>query len=113
MRMSKATTATMISIVGAATATLVGIARPPRATSPMTLWAMRTSTNMAVGVPFLNTAPFGSRTLPSWAGHLTATVIGFGFLRGAGLGWTMRLGVLLRSTTAAGLPSAASGVGYR
>src|ERR1700726_4014054 len=49
----------------------------------------------------------------TWAGRHIATATGTGLARGAGLGLTMLLGVLLRSTMAAGLTSAALGAGAR
>src|SRR6266849_117102 len=80
---------------------------------PATWSVMKTLTNTAAGVPFRNTAPYGSRMSPSWIGRLIVTAIGFGFRRGAGLGLRMNLGVLLHSTTAAGFRSAVIGAGYR
>ena len=57
--------------------------------------------------------PSGSRIRFQWAGPPIATVIGTTSGLGAGLGSTMRLGVLRPSTMAAGTTSAVIGVGVR
>src|SRR5262245_13443978 len=103
----------MISTAGATTAIRVGIARSRLATFLTMLSATRTWTITAAGDQFRNTAPYGFHTPRLRVGSLTATATGSGFRLGAGRGLTTRRGVLLRSTMAAGLRLAVSGVGYQ
>src|SRR6478736_6536071 len=100
-----------ISIAGAATAILVGIAHNPPVTFLMTSSATKTWTNMVAGAPRLTTARSGSHTPLLSAGRPIAMATGFGFLPGDGLGLTTHPGASLRSITAAGLSLAECGAG--
>src|SRR6266571_458509 len=65
----------------------------------------------ALGAMSLGTGMFGIPPRSPLAGLLTATAIGTGSAHGAGLGLTIRLGALPRTTTAAGTISRAAGAG--
>src|SRR5713226_5734919 len=58
-----------------------------------------------------NTAMFGTRVKLRPVGLPTAMAIGTGSAPGAGPGWTIRLGALLRTTMVAGTISLAGGAG--
>src|SRR6516164_1900099 len=85
----------------------------PPSTSIATRSATATSTTMALGNRNPPTAMFGFRTTFRRTGLLIATATGPTSGLGAGLGLTTLLGVLLLSTTVAGIISAATGVGPR
>jgi len=78
---------------------------------PATRSATATWTIMAPGANSPTTARSGHLTMSIPSGHLTAMATGTMLAHGAGLGSAMSLGVLLRSTMAAGTGSAVPGVG--
>src|SRR6266568_7418068 len=78
------------------------------------IWSVTTTSMItAPGATSRGTGMFGIPPRLPLAGLLTATAIGTGSVRGVGLGLTIRLGALPRTTTAAGTISRAAGAGAR
>ena len=105
-------TAWMILTIGAKAETAATMDRDQRGTSRPASWAMKISTRTALGGRIQTTATFGCRGKYPWAGLPITTVIGRGFLLGAGLGSMMHRGAMHRFTTAAGYLSRRTGAGY-
>ncbi len=82
-----------------------------RATFRATRWATQTSMITERGRRSRTMVRFGIPAASRWAGLLTVTDLGTMLGRGAGRGLGMSLGVLRRTTTDAGIISAAAGVG--